>query len=74
MGVQVVIEKINIDTPSQMATIKWWLRQEWKDPRLAWDLETYRYGKEGQTGTVQHIFRSAGRDGGLWIQRNQRRT
>ena len=65
--VMVVLEKIKIDTPDQTASIKWWLRQSWKDPRLAWDPETYRYGKEGRTGTVQQISRPAGRDGGVWI-------
>ena len=67
VGVMVMIEKITIDTPAQTATIKWWLRQNWKDPRLAWDLETYRYGKDGQTGTVQQIYRPGGRTGGTWV-------
>ena len=62
----VLIEKIKIDTVLQVATIKWWLRQAWKDTRLARNTAEYTYGRGDQTGFISSINRRAGPDGGTW--------
>ena len=68
VDVSVLVEKIKIDTVNQVATIKWWLRQNWRDPRLAWDPADYTYGKSEQTGVVNVINRRAGPEaGGTWV-------
>ena len=68
VDVSVLVEKIKIDTVNQVATIKWWLRQNWRDPRLAWNPADYTYGKSEQTGVVNVINRRAGPEaGGTWV-------
>ena len=65
--VSVMVEKIDIDTPRQVATIKWWLRQTWVDKRLSWTPKDYQYLIPGsQTGMVKTIQRPAGTAGGVW--------
>jgi len=65
--VSVMVEKIDIDTPRQVATIKWWLRQTWVDKRLSWTPKDYRYlTPDSQTGMVKTIQRPAGTAGGVW--------
>ena len=62
----VLVEKIKIDTVEQIATIRWWLRQSWKDPRLAWNTADFSYGKGQQSGVISSISRKAGPEGGTW--------
>mmetsp|Transcript_8725 Transcript_8725/g.13859 ORF Transcript_8725/g.13859 Transcript_8725/m.13859 type:complete len:107 (+) Transcript_8725:64-384(+) len=38
--------KIKIETREQVATVKWWLRQSWKDERLVWNTSAYTFGKK----------------------------
>lgn len=66
VDISVLVEKIKIDTVSQVATIKWWLRQSWKDQRLAWNTAAYTYGKGDQTGFVGSVNRRPGPEGGTW--------
>ena len=66
--VQVSVGKIKIDTREQVATVKWWLRQKWTDPRNAWNASDYTYDMgNGEVGTVTDIRRVGGAEGGTWI-------
>lgn len=68
VDVSVLVEKIKIDTVDQVATIKWWLRQSWKDTRYAWNPADYSYGKSDQTGVINVIHRKPGPEGGgTWV-------
>lgn len=64
-----MIEKIRIETRDQVATIKWWLRQAWRDERLSWNLEDYTYSEgTSNTRTVPRITRPGGIEGGVWVR------
>jgi len=65
--VSVLIQKIKIDTRSQVATIRWWLRQTWKDVRLSWDPAAYSFHSGTEVETLDSITRPPGTHGGLWI-------
>ena len=68
VAVSVMIEKIRIDTREQTATIKWWLRQSWRDQRYSWDLSEYTYSVgTSSTGAVPRITRPGGIAGGVWV-------
>lgn len=59
--VQVFVERIQIDSQGQEATLKWWLRQTWKDERLAWNVSHYQYPDEdGNAVGITKITRGDG--------------
>ena len=54
--VQISVGKIKVDTREQVATVKWWLRQKWTDPRNAWNASDFTYDMgNGEVGTVTDI-------------------
>ena len=65
--VSLLIQKIKIDTRSQVATIRWWLRQTWTDTRLSWDPAAYSFLSGTEVETLKSITRPPGTHGGIWI-------
>ena len=66
--IQVSVEKVKIDTRAQVATVKWWLRQKWTDPRNAWNASDFTYDLgRGKVGEITEIRRAGGSAGGTWI-------
>ena len=52
--IQVSVEKVKIDTRAQVATVKWWLRQTWTDPRNAWNASDFTYDLGPWQGGQSH--------------------